>query len=452
MGSSLRLPERNEVVIQNSSLIFSSNDEEVQSTSTWVGKITEALKCLGGKAHLKQIDAEILKNWQGSLPKMWQKLIRRTIYQHSSDTPMFQGRDIFKKMDLGVWALRDEDTPTPIARVLIKQKDSINPQLLLSQSLEDIENILRTIKEYREYYDPQSDLWENYIHEIFSILGFSVTKINPRLATLNVIGSNHKPKALVAFIQPDENFEEIVPGLSWESYMLFAANFYQIEWGILTDGLRLKINRYQDYESKQFQYWPNLDEIITSGISATFATIYKIFSEIKQYVSMNEVPTETTEKYRLSDNLLNSNQKIVLVHEFLNQLLQKANTKTQLHVNARLAMHPRVCVNAGMRSMTYCYHVFWEISRVNLYINDGSKEWNKEQFQVLYQHKDEIEARFGGPLEWQLLPNRKASRIKYEISNYGVKDRDRWSELQDQLIDAMIRLEKAFRPIIQSYR
>ena len=438
-------------MIQNSSLIFSPNDEEVQSTSTWVGKITEALKCLGGKAHLKQIDAEILKNWQGSLPKMWQKLIRRTIYQHSSDTPMFQGRDIFKKMKLGVWALRDEDTPTPIARMLIKQKDSINPQLLPSQSLEDIENILRTIKEYREYYDPQSDSWENYIHEIFSILGFSVSKINPRLATLNVIGANQKPKAIVALIRPGENFEEVVPGLTWESYILYAANFYKNDWGILTDGLRMKVFQYHEPRSNEFYNWPNFDEVITSEKTNTFESIYYTFSSIKKDKCENEFLLETTDKAILDVDVLDSNQKIVLVHEFLRQLLQNAKTKTQLHANARFTMHPHVSVSAGLKGMTYSYNVFWEKSRVCLYI-DNEKEWNKEQFRLLYLHKDEIEDRFGGPLDWQLLPNKKASGIKYEIIDYGVKDRDRWSELQDQLIDAMIRLEKAFRPIIQSYR
>lgn len=428
----------------------------------WAFEIVQILQNLGGKASLKQIYDEFRSNHPEHLPSHWHQLIQGTLQTNTSEGLRFDGKHYFFRVEKGIWQLMGDPgldfstielaTPSRPPHLTTMNNVPILQNSLQTESFEDIENVLKTMKQYRDYYDPQSLSWNTYIREIFCILGFSVISINPRLVALNVIGANQEPKALVALIQPNENFDEIVPGLSWESYMLFAANFYQIEWGILTDGLKLKINRYQDHESKQFQHWPNLDEIITSGISATFATIYKIFSEIKQNVSMNEVPTETTEKHRLSDDLLNSNQKIVLVHEFLNQLLQKAKTKTQLHINARLAMHPRVCVNAGMRSMTYCYHVFWEISRVNLYINDGSKEWNKEQFSVLYKHKDEIEARFGGPLEWQLLPNRKASRIKYEISDYGVKDRDRWSDLQDQLIDAMIRLEKAFRPIIQSYR
>lgn len=317
--------------------------------------------------------------------------------------------------------------------------------------VEDIDNIRRTIKEYREYYNPKSVSWNNYIHEIFSILGFSVTTINPRLATLNVIGTNSKPDAIVLFIHPEENFEEAAPELTWDSYLHFAASFYQLDWGILTDGLQMKVVHYKDHRIERTQIWNDFDEAVTSENSMTFSSIFKTFSSIKQRSSSIEVPTDILAEVSFSNNDLNSNQKVVLVHEFLRQLLEKANEKTQLHANARLSMHPRITVGAGKKSMTYSYVVFWEISRVDLYINDN-KEWNKEQFALLYQHKDEIEDRFGGQLVWQLLPNRKASRIKYEISDYGVKDRERWNELQDQLIDAMIKLEKAFRPIIQSYR
>lgn len=420
--------------------------------STWVGKITEALKCLGGKAHLKQIDAEILKNWQGSLPKMWQKLIRRTIYQHSSDTPMFQGRDIFKKMDLGVWALRDEDTPTPIARMLIKQKDSINPQLLPSQTLEDIENILRTIKEYREYYDPQSDSWENYIHEIFSILGFSVTKINPRLATLNVIGANQKPKALVAFIQPGENFEEAAPGLTWDSHLLFAASFYQLDWGILTDGLQMKVNQYEDHQLKQTHYWPQFDESVCEIQSATFLSMYKVLSSIKGTIKLDTGDAQLKIVQPKKSDYGKKAGQYEIVREFLRSLLERASTRTHLHAKTRVGVNNYVSASAGTTGITYHYVAVLDRGNVDLYIDSNDKEWNKSVFNSLLSQKQEIERSFGEELEWQLLPNNRASRVRYTIYGYDLRDRDQWEPFQDRLIDAMIELDKVIRPIIQNYQ
>ena len=66
-------------------------------------------------------------------------------------------------------------------------------------------------------------------------------------------------------------------------------------------------------------------------------------------------------------------------------------------------------------------------------------------FNTFLQHKVEIEDLFGGPLEWQLLPEKRASRIRFVISSFGLIDQDHWGELQDQLIESMIKLEKAFR-------
>ncbi len=56
---------------------------------------------------------------------------------------------------------------------------------------------------------------------------------------------------------------------------------------------------------------------------------------------------------------------------------------------------------------------------------------------------------FGEPLDWQLLPDKRASRIRFVVSNYGLEDQDHWDELQDQLIESMIKLEKAFRNYIK---
>jgi len=53
-------------------------------------------------------------------------------------------------------------------------------------------------------------------------------------------------------------------------------------------------------------------------------------------------------------------------------------------------------------------------------------------FNTFLQHKSEIEQIFGEPLDWQLLPDKRASRIRYLISGYGLIDQDHWDELQDK--------------------
>lgn len=86
-------------------------------------------------------------------------------------------------------------------------------------------------------------------------------------------------------------------------------------------------------------------------------------------------------------------------------------------------------------------------ARVELYIDTPDTDRNKAIFDFLAQRKAAIEQVFGEPLTWQRLEGKRASRICYYIRNHGcLRDYDRWHELQQSMIGAMIRLEKALRP------
>jgi predicted transport protein len=152
----------------------------------------------------------------------------------------------------------------------------------LPDSFETIVNYLKTVKEYRDYAHPDSPKWQEYIQEFFHILGFQTEQNAPRLISLCDMDANSSTKALVMLISPGENFEEIIPGLDWLSYLLFAANFYHVNWGILTNGLEMKIWNFRKQEYKSIYFWANLDGIIGDDRLDSFFTIYKIFSYIRE--------------------------------------------------------------------------------------------------------------------------------------------------------------------------
>jgi hypothetical protein len=89
-------------------------------------------------------------------------------------------------------------------------------------------------------------------------------------------------------------------------------------------------------------------------------------------------------------------------------------------------------------------------ARVELFIFTGDAEANKRYFDRLYEHKEAIEQAFGAPLEWLRLYDKRASRIAYSIKKGRLRDEGTWPELQEAMIDAMIRLEKALAPHIRS--
>lgn len=77
---------------------------------------------------------------------------------------------------------------------------------------------------------------------------------------------------------------------------------------------------------------------------------------------------------------------------------------------------------------------------------------NKERFDELYKNKDKIEAVFGDKLSWERLEAKRASRIAYRIKGMGLRDKDKWPELQEQMINSMIKMEKAFKPFIEKLK
>ena len=79
----------------------------------------------------------------------------------------------------------------------------------------------------------------------------------------------------------------------------------------------------------------------------------------------------------------------------------------------------------------------------------GGEEQSKAAFQALFANKGDIEAKFGGPLDWQELPGRQGCRICTQLTGGWKSPESEWPEMQDRMIDALIRLESALRAPIQ---
>ena len=74
-------------------------------------------------------------------------------------------------------------------------------------------------------------------------------------------------------------------------------------------------------------------------------------------------------------------------------------------------------------------------------------------YEELFASRDEIEAEFGAPLEWDRVDNRKRCFIGMTLPDGGYRDDEaRWPGIQEPMIEAMARLERTFRPRLQALR
>lgn len=136
---------------------------------------------------------------------------------------------------------------------------------------------------------------------------------------------------------------------------------------------------------------------------------------------------------------------------FWKELLEEAKSKTRLHAAITPGKYSWIGAGSGKSGITFNYVIWEHEGAVELYIDRGkdSEAENKAIFYALLGSKDEIEKSFGGPLEWQRLDNKRASRIRKSFNNGGYKDKDDWEKIIPEMTSAMVDLERALTPYIK---
>jgi hypothetical protein len=146
-----------------------------------------------------------------------------------------------------------------------------------------------------------------------------------------------------------------------------------------------------------------------------------------------------------------------LRYNFWTLLLEKAKEKTKLHSSISPGEFGWIATGAGKRGLGFSYVIRQHEAQIDLYIDRAhrgqeAEQENKSIFDSLEKSKRAIEEAFGEPLEWQRLKGKRACRIRKTLTVGGYRDKVKWPEIHDAMIDAMIRLEKALRPHIDKLK
>jgi hypothetical protein len=107
---------------------------------------------------------------------------------------------------------------------------------------------------------------------------------------------------------------------------------------------------------------------------------------------------------------------------------------------------------SGIRGLSYNFSAKEHEITAELYIDRGkdAEEENLNIFHQLFEKKDQIEVEFGGPLQWEELPGRRACRISTPIPVVWTEGEEQWQKTFELMIDTMTRLENAFKPYINN--
>lgn len=77
---------------------------------------------------------------------------------------------------------------------------------------------------------------------------------------------------------------------------------------------------------------------------------------------------------------------------------------------------------------------------VELYVRD-----NKDLFDHIFEHKDEIESKLGFSMHWERLDDKKTSRIKSYIPGLNFNKQGNYSELMNQVIERVVKIRDVFK-------
>lgn len=84
---------------------------------------------------------------------------------------------------------------------------------------------------------------------------------------------------------------------------------------------------------------------------------------------------------------------------------------------------------------------------IEIYVNN-----NKEIFDALYEHKNEIENEIGLTFEWNRLDGKKASRIIHKIQGLDFDDHSNYKQLMGDVISKIILIKPVFSKYIKELK
>ena len=185
------------------------------------------------------------------------------------------------------------------------------------------------------------------------------------------------------------------------------------------------------------------------------ATPYKlgeqVFIDLDQIIPVKEAEdyiikiTEKAEEENSAKSELKERHNVRL--EFWNVLLNELakNNSFTLFNNISSSKDSWIGASAGVSGIAYNFAFGKNSARVELYISNVKTEFNKFVFDKLVERKENIEKALSKVLVWERLNEKKACRIKAEITGVSLYDKNHWDKIIEFMIKEMINFEKVFK-------
>jgi hypothetical protein len=145
-------------------------------------------------------------------------------------------------------------------------------------------------------------------------------------------------------------------------------------------------------------------------------------------------------------------QRHTVRKEFWTQFIEAMNQKSTLCQNVSPSTDAWIGIAMGTSGVGLNLVVSKNYARAEIYINRGDIQKNKEVFDYFFKMKEQIEKDFGDSLVWERMEDRVTSRIKYQLDGVDVFNENDWGKMNDFMIDAALKMHKAFKDPVHQLR
>lgn len=174
------------------------------------------------------------------------------------------------------------------------------------------------------------------------------------------------------------------------------------------------------------------------------------FNYLKKLLTLFDLEDELSIKYQ-DDYSTKIPTRFQNRKEYWKQLLPLIKG-TDLFSNISPSKYHWLACSAGVSGLEFTLVIVRGHSRIELSIVSSNKAQNKRYFKQLKQHKEKIENNLGYELEWEELPDKKMSRIYYQLDDISYKNKENWEQINTFFIDNLPKFERAFEEAINSLK
>lgn len=126
----------------------------------------------------------------------------------------------------------------------------------------------------------------------------------------------------------------------------------------------------------------------------------------------------------------------------------KAENNNEAFSNANPTTSNMVSGFFGIGGFSVVCAANYDRARVDFFLGKREKEKNKEAFDILFQHKNEIEEKTGARLHWDRAEDFKASWISYSLDDVSIANESDWGKMSSFLGEWSMKFRNVMLPYL----